>query len=319
MNPRVSVVIPVYHRGANIKPTLDSALSQDLPPDEVEIIVDDDGSTDDTFAFLEANYGDNARVRLFSIPNRGVAGARNFGLEQARGEFIAFLDHDDLWLPSKLRLQREALEREPGTVLAYCLWREENEEGQSVGRSTALSPSEWEQMPGGQVFVRLMRHNFLVSASIPLMKCSCVRAVGGFDAAFVPADDWDLWLKLARLGPFVGVNDLLAVYRVHPGQQSKDAHQMFEATQAIRFKTMKSAPLSTLRHPKIFWNAASASCFARTRVPFYDNARGAISRGDWREVRRQMRGCFRRFPLMVLTPQWLYILKRLWTRDARPF
>ena len=110
--PLVSVVIPTYNRGALIAQTIESVLAQDLPPESVEIIIVDDGSTDETFDILQRLYSSHGQVRLFQTSNGGVAAARNFGVEQARGEFIAFLDHDDLWLPQKLRLQLERIQND---------------------------------------------------------------------------------------------------------------------------------------------------------------------------------------------------------------
>lgn len=319
LTPSVSVVIPVYNRGALAGPTVDSALEQDLPPDEVEIILVDDGSTDDTFSVLQRLYGQNPRVRLFSTPNGGVARARNFGLEKAQGEFIAFLDHDDLWLPEKLRLQREVLRAHPEAGVAYCLWRNVDEQGRDIGRSSILSHEEWKHLPTGDIFLRLMHHNFIISMTIPMMRTALVREVGGFDPEIVPCDDWDLWIRMARRAHFEAVREILAIYQHHGGQQSLSEEKMLQATRRVLVKNIKPNWTVVLRNPKILWVAATLRYFYKSRVPFYERARAAIASSDWAGVRRAILRGWRRFPLLPLTPQWLYIVKRLLTRNARPF
>lgn len=89
-SPQISVIIPVYNRGALVETTVASALAQDLRPEEFEILLVDDGSTDDTWQILNALYAHHPQIRLFHLENGGVARARNFGLKQARGEFIAY-------------------------------------------------------------------------------------------------------------------------------------------------------------------------------------------------------------------------------------
>jgi glycosyltransferase involved in cell wall biosynthesis len=118
-SPLVSVVIPVYNRGARLQPTVQSVLEQTLSSAEIEIIIVDDGSTDDTVAFLHKTYGDEPRVKIVTQPNGGVARARNRGLEEARGEFIAYLDHDDFWLPHKIEQQLALSKASPISV--WCI------------------------------------------------------------------------------------------------------------------------------------------------------------------------------------------------------
>jgi len=319
MPPSISVVIPVYNRGALAQPTVDSALQQDLPPDEVEIIVVDDGSTDDTFSVLQSLYGENPRVRLFSTPNGGVARARNFGLDKARGEFIAFLDHDDFWLPEKLRLQREMMREKPEAVVVYGRWREVDEVGRDIGRSPFLKEEEWVHLPVGFVFSKLLSHNFIISMTIPMIRTQTLRDAGGFDPAMVPCDDWDSWLNLAQLGEFAATEELVAVYHHHGSQQSLDEARMLNATRVLLQKHLWSRKLGALAFPKVIWIATSLRYFSKSRVPFYERARAAIASSDWAGVRRAILRGWRRFPLLLLTPQWLYIVKRLVTRNARPF
>src|SRR5271155_324881 len=107
MNPKVSVVIPTYNRAEKVRKTVESVLAQSFT--DLEVIVVDDGSSDETGQTLEHAFGD--RIRYYFQPNQGVSAARNKGIEEARGEWIAFLDSDDLWEKEKLECQLDALER----------------------------------------------------------------------------------------------------------------------------------------------------------------------------------------------------------------
>ncbi len=268
-NVRVSVVIPTYNRGASIAPTIESVLAQDLPPEAFEIIIVNDGSTDETGAFLDARYGQNPRVRTFHIPNGGVARARNFGLEQARGEFIAFLDHDDLWLPRKLRLQLDRIENDKKFGVVYSSWVAVDEAGAEMPpiiqfqrqwwwrpRNGCAYP--WTLLPHPLQFVR----NPIVSMSVPLIRTQLLREIGGFDARTVPSDDWDLWIRLSKICDFAGVNEELVRYVHHDGQQHK------------QMKTAYASALVILRKHRARWTrrpwlrfkqgAYRRTCFALT-------------------------------------------------------
>ena len=307
----ISVIIPTYNRGPAVQKTLDSILAQTLAP--LEIIVVDDGSTDETPAWIEAHYGE--AVRVIRQPNGGVARARNRGLELARGQYIAFCDHDDLWAPRKLELQAELLQRRPKVGVAYCLWRDVDED------SRELEADDWRRIkpkygfPDGEVFDVLVRANFIVSMSVPLVRTALLREIGGFDARTAPVDDWDLWLRLARKCEFAPVKTALVDYVHHPLQQSGDEEKMWRAANIVLSKHRRAV----LKQPRTLWIVLSYGYFLRTLHPFYHRARAAVGRGDWPEVRRQIARCCWRYPLCLLVPQWLYILKRLVRRDSTPF
>lgn len=248
----ISVVIPVYNRGAAIQKTLDSVLQQDLPPDEVEILVIDDGSTDETSAFLQQNYGDNPQVRLFSLSNGGVAKARNFGLQEARGEFIAYLDHDDIWLTSKLRLQSQMLQNRPECGVVYCKWTSVDEDLKATSFEDQITQQFWWKPQQGWVYpwiycphVRTHPRNPIISMSFPLMRTALVRSIGGFDPRTVPSDDWDLWIKLSQVTQFAYVDEVLVFYVRHAGQQ----HDNIAAANSSWLRIFKKHKISFLRYP----------------------------------------------------------------------
>lgn len=265
----ISVVIPTYNRGAAIEKTIDSVLNQDLPSDAVEVLIVNDGSTDETGAFLDARYANHARVRVFHIPNGGVARARNFGLERARGEFIAFLDHDDLWLPQKLRLQLERMQSDAKIGVVYSSWTAVDETGAEMPaiiqwqrqwwwhpRNGRAHP--WTLLPHPLGFVR----NPIVSMSVPLMRTQLLREVGGFDARTVPSDDWDLWIRLSKICEFACVNQELVRYVHHEGQQ----HKHMKTAYASALVILRKHRARWTRHPWLRFKqqAYRRTCFALT-------------------------------------------------------
>lgn len=311
----ISVVIPTYNRGPKIAATLESVFAQTLAP--LEIIVIDDGSTDGTADWIEAHYGD--KIRVVRQANGGVARARNRGLNEARGEFIAYLDHDDRWLPQKLEQQLAALHNNSQAGVAYCLWQEIDDNEQQMGRAGVLQPDEWNRLPQGDVFALMMHRNIILSMSIPLVRTALLREVGGFDPALVPCDDWDVWIKLARRGEFVAVAQTLVVYVRHSNQQSSQETTMVEAARKLMLCHLKANPLFALRHPRTLWLALSVRAFARSRRPFYDQARAAIVKRQWRRATAVLCRAWLRHPLLLLTPQWVYVTIRLLRRNSSPF
>lgn len=190
----VSAVIPTYNRRRSIERAVDSVLAQTQPPDEV--IVVDDGSTDGTAELLVARYGD--RVRVLRQRNAGVSAARNHGAREARGDYIAFLDSDDIWLPHRLERQL-ALAAASGAGLVVCNVRRVNSAGQEVNVFDRR-----QQFPrDGRVLEHALLNPALAPPSV-LVRREAFVAVGGFDESLTTAEDIDLMLKLA-LGTEVAV------------------------------------------------------------------------------------------------------------------
>jgi glycosyltransferase involved in cell wall biosynthesis len=306
----VSVIVPVYNRGPQIAPTLDSVLQQTLSP--LEVIVVDDGSVDESATWIEAHYG--ARVQVIRQPNGGVARARNRGLQQARGEFIAFLDHDDIWHPNKLERQIQALHSAPDAALCWCLWREIEADGTEREAGKRLWEQPFWRGRSGWVFDDFTPKNILLSASVPLIRTHALREIGGFDPRTQPSDDWDCWLRLARRHSFVFLPETLLDYSWHATNQSHDERAMWHGSQRALIKHWPAF----WKRPRVLWLVLGYAYFLKT-FDFYQQARAAIARGDWREVRRQMVRSALRFPGSLFTAQWVYVLLRFLKRDARPF
>ena len=311
-NGAISVVVTTFNRGARIAATLDSVLAQTVAP--CEILVIDDGSTDDTADWITAHYAAHSSLRVIRQPNAGVAAARNRGLNEARGEFVAFLDHDDIWHPHKLERQRQALQSAPQAAMCWCLWREIEADGNERADGQRLFDQLFWRGRSGRVFDDFIPKNVLLSASVPLIRTSFLRQIGGFDSRTQPSDDWDCWLRLARRHPFVFLNETLLDYAWHSENQSQDEALMWRSSQRALIKHWPAL----WKRPRVLWNVIGTAYFLKTLRP-YQKARRALRQGDWKTVRRQIVWAALRFPFSIFTAQWVYLLLRLLKRDARPF
>ncbi len=206
----VSVVIPTYNRAHLLARAIHSVLTQTFS--DFELIVVDDGSTDHTVEVLEGIQ--DARMRSVRLDRTCGAGrARNAGIQAARGEWIAFLDSDDEWLPRKLELQMARLHSsdDPRSTVAYCLC--DQDDGST--KRTIPSPAELHE---GDVFDDLLMNRRPPTASAFVVKRSPLLAVGGFDEGFPASHDIDLWLRLAQSSNyFVAVREVLVIKHNHFG------------------------------------------------------------------------------------------------------
>jgi glycosyltransferase involved in cell wall biosynthesis len=183
--PRVSVIIPTYNRAAAVKEAVASVLAQTCR--DFELLVVDDGSTDGTPAAL-ARFGGEIRV-LRSHRRRGVSAARNAGIAAAQGEWLAFLDSDDLWLPEKLERQMAFMEAHPQLLLSQT-------EETWVRRGLKVNPPRSHRKEGGRIFLRSLER-CLVSPSAAVLHRRLLEDHGGFDEELPAAEDYDLWLRLS--------------------------------------------------------------------------------------------------------------------------
>ncbi|HOV86036.1 MAG TPA: glycosyltransferase [Syntrophobacteraceae bacterium] len=198
---KVSVVIPTYNRAAFVEEAVRSVLAQ-RGGVSFEIIVVDDGSTDDTRERL-SRLGSG--LRTVCQDNRGVASARNAGLALARGEWIAFLDSDDLWLPQKLVKQLEFLADSPGLLLCQTeeIW---------IRNGRRLNPRKCHAKPEGHCFPRLLER-CLISPSAVMIHHRVFEEIGGFDEDFPACEDYEFWLRTGARYPFGLVREPLVVKR----------------------------------------------------------------------------------------------------------
>lgn len=208
----VTVVIPAYNAAQHISRAIDSVLTQTLPPDE--IIVVDDGSTDDTVKKI-SEFGD--KIKYLYQENAGASVARNTGINRATGEWIAFLDADDEWMPYKQQLQIELLKRNPDIVWVSgnyqrCLCSEDI-------RRLDLDPGKIEQLLAGCEtfgnFFTAFRNDAYGCTDTMIVKKTVLQQVNGFPAGQKNAEDMDLWWRIAYKYPKMGfVNQPLGIYHL---------------------------------------------------------------------------------------------------------
>lgn len=193
----VSVVVPTRNRASLVTEAVASVLVQTRPADEILVV--DDGSDDDTAARLAEQFAD--RLRILRTPPLGVSAARNTGVRHARGDWVAFLDSDDLWSPDKLARQCQFLAEHPEVDICHTeeLW---------VRRGQRVNPCQHHRKPDGDIFLASLAR-CLVSPSSVIMRRSLFDRVGGFDPSLPACEDYDLWLRLAVDTPFALLDEPL--------------------------------------------------------------------------------------------------------------
>jgi glycosyltransferase involved in cell wall biosynthesis len=250
---------------------------------ELEVIVVDDGSTDDTARAVRSL--DDPRVRLLRHrTSRGVATARNSGAAEAASTWIALIDDDDLWAPDKLTRQVREAER-IGAPWAYAGAVEIDRSGDLLGG---------ERPPPPEVLLRELRHRNLMPAgcSNVVVDAEVFRASGGFDVGLRHLADWDMWLRLAKLGSPACVRDPLVAYRIHPGQATLDTSGMIGEARTLRDR--HGADLNSIRR----WLAWSHLRQGRRRKAVGEYAR-AVASGDLTSVGRAAVAALHPFPTAV--------------------
>jgi glycosyltransferase involved in cell wall biosynthesis len=205
--PVVSIIIPVHNSGSWIRDTIDNVISQTYPCREIIIV--DDGSTDNTKQLIDIQYGES--VKYFYQDNAGPARARNRGIEVASGEYIQFLDSDDFLSPDKIARQMAVFMANPECHVVYCDFAFTSE-GTDVG--VEESPAAYKKKYGTEnMFEALLDSNFIVIHS-PLTRTEVIRNCGAFDTTLSSDEDYDLWLRIAGEGyRFCFVPEVLAFYR----------------------------------------------------------------------------------------------------------
>jgi glycosyltransferase involved in cell wall biosynthesis len=211
--PTVSVVVPCKNMGAYVGDAIRSALSQTRPP--FEIIVVDDGSSDDTREVVQA-FG--PPVKLLHGPGRGSAISRNIAILAAKGEYIAFLDADDLWYPRHLELQIERM-RSEGRAFSFSDFHRTADPAQpGAGMHAGYS-----QLSEGKVFTNLLRENFVPTSSAIVRK-DLLAETGLFKPQLRGGQDFDLWLRIARRAEFTWLRPCLVFLRHHEGNISSSSN-----------------------------------------------------------------------------------------------
>jgi len=222
--PKVSVIIPTYNRAKLLPAAIQSALDQTFQ--DLEIIVVDDASPDNT-ADVVAGFKDSRIRYVRHSANKGEAGTRNTGLRHVSGDFIAFLDDDDLWLPEKLEKQMRLLESSPPRVGAvYCGFTR-------VERSTGNVIGETKPEKRGDIFRDMVLENCVVGGgSTVLLRKRCLGEVGEFDEEIPFGPDYDMWIRVSQKFQFDFINEPLMIYHEHTDRMSTNYPLMIAGLEA---------------------------------------------------------------------------------------
>ncbi|HEY8176693.1 MAG TPA: glycosyltransferase [Gemmatimonadaceae bacterium] len=219
--PAVTVVIPVYNGTNYLREAVESVFAQTFG--DHELVVVDDGSTDATWALIQS-YGE--RLRGFRKPNGGVASALNLGISQARGRWIAWLSHDDLFLPDKLEKQVALLRRSPEFKACYTDYFV----GDAEGRTLRGIETPW--YPRARAMRALFGRSY-IGGSTMLIERACFDVVGRFSEKWRYTQDTEMWLRVLRRFEIGRVPEKLVIERSHPAQGSHSAEIMRAETQAM--------------------------------------------------------------------------------------
>ena len=274
MKPRVSVVLTTYNgasRGYLVE-AIESVLNQSYP--DYELLIVDDGSDDHTREQCSAFLG-NSRIRYLYQANKGLAGARNTGIQASYGEFICFLDDDDIWKPNKLQSQIDFIETRLTGIENWGLLFTWLELIDSQGKLISFRGKR----DKGSIYKKLVFENIIGAPSSVLVRRRVLEDIGLFDESLISScEDWDLWLRISKKYLVFPVKDYLVRYREHQNSMSANFDKMFASAKQVVDKVLTEAPEDV--SPK----AAYASLYLNRSVVFfaaeeYDRFREFFLRG----------------------------------------
>lgn len=299
--PEISVVIPTYNRRELIVEAIESVLAQTYS--DFEIIVVDDGSTDDTAERLRPYMN---RVQYVVQRNRGVAAARNAGIQLAQGEFICFLDSDDLWEPVKLEAQLRFTRDHPEYGLISTEIMGFDAERKSAGQSKA----KMYEIRNGMVLEHLLFGNWIQTSTVMLRR-SCLDEVGWFDEDVGQfGEDWLLWMRVASRFPVYFLPEPLVSYRFHPGQLTQ--YHTEEQFRSLMRCLQKLATLPQFQQkPALLREAEYRICVGRA---WRDR-----SAGEYEQAMVKLKRAFqlRRFPIAPLYLMMRTVAEKKFRRKGR--
>jgi glycosyltransferase involved in cell wall biosynthesis len=244
--PKVSVIIPAYNAMRYLPKTLDSVLQQTFV--DFEVLIINDGSSD-TIIEWGAKITDT-RVQLITQSNQGVSAARNTGIALAQGEYIAFLDADDLWEYTHLDKQVSYLNNHYEIGVVYT-WTQLIDESDRVTGRIFASHAE------GMIWQELLENDVISTGSSAMVRRYCLENIGGFDTELAHAEDLELWLRIARQYPIGVIKEPLTMYRQHPHNTTKNREKMLHGLRMVFEKAFATVPIEIL-HQR---NRAYASLF----------------------------------------------------------
>ena len=285
---RVSVIIPTHNRPQLLARALHSVATQTYQ--DLELIVVQNGGIRGSESAMVDRLRDQVDVTYLYEGRPGVCHARNLGIQHAKGRYIAFLDDDDEWLPTKLERQVEVLERDPGVGVVTCQSRIVDEAGQAIGYGGEIE--------GELSFQQLVERGCQIpSCSSVIIRRECLDRVGYFSTRYRIVDDYDLYLRLAIICRFVALPEPLFYYRLHSGNISKQEDRMWkeyvEVLQTVR-------PSS---HHGLTRQSINAARF-KIQKHHYSLATQAMQGGHYQKASRIFWDALRLDPLIGLKLPW---------------
>ena len=240
--PLISVVVPVFNGEKTIKETIESVLKQTFT--DFELLVINDGSQDLTVEVVEKIQ--DSRIQVYSYPNAGLAASRNRGIDRSTGEYIAFIDADDLWTPDKLEDQFNALKSHPEAAVAYSWTDYIDEYSQFLGKGGHITVN-------GNIYPHLLLTDLLENGSNPLIRKQAFIEVGNFDESLSAAEDWDMLLRLAIRYHFIAVSSPQVLYRISSNSMSFNVLQQERESLKVIERAFNQAPesLQYLKKPSL--------------------------------------------------------------------
>lgn len=235
----ISVVIPVYNGESTITDTVQSVLRQTCL--DFELIVINDGSSDSTLDIL-TEFQD-PRLRIFSYTNAGLSASRNRGIDLACGEYVSFVDADDLWTPHKLEAQFHALQENPEAAVAYSWTDFIDERGNLLGYGIHHTAN-------GYVFPNLLKFFFVGSGSNALIRKQVFDEVGQFDETLTSAEDLDMFLRIAARYQFSAVSEAQILYRITDNSMSRNVIRQERETLKVLDRAFAQEPGKSFAHLK---------------------------------------------------------------------
>ncbi|MGB3405551.1 MAG: glycosyltransferase [Microcoleaceae cyanobacterium] len=263
----ISVIIPVYNAQKTIQATIESVLQQTFP--DFELIIINDGSTDQTDSILR-QYTDS-RISIYTNSRQGAAVSRNQGFQQSNGEYIAFLDADDLWTVDKLESQLKALKDHPEMTVSYSWTDYIDEAGNKLYSGSYLALN-------GDIYSKLLVRNFLENGSNPMIKRQALIDIGGFDESLEGGQDWDLYLRLAAKYQFIAVPTVQIYYRVSSGSISSNLSRQEQQVLKVmeRNYAQSNAEIQPLKSYSLTNLYKYLTCRALALPPSYSNGLKAL-------------------------------------------
>jgi len=314
----VTVIIPAQNAAKTIGRTLDSVSTQSYQ--NLEILVVDDGSTDQTANIVRTHSLTDKRIRLIRQANAGVAAARNRGLSEARGSFVAPIDADDLWKPSKIAKQMALMHEWGEKVGLVYTWLAK------IDPHDRIVSLRHQPLAEGQVFLAMCARNLVGNGSSPLMRKHIVEECGGYDPTLRArgaqgCEDLQLYLKIAERYEFAVVKDHLTGYRRVPGNMSSDVRQMFRSRELV----LSSFEAAYPEHARVFHQGRNYA-FKWLTVRALDEGQfrtaaalcGAALRHDRTNARWMPRAILSALSRNAFTKRTRHFVKRLMKVEDRP-